>query len=79
MSITTDAVIARFIEQQQQAGRLRRSDPHRSATLFHDMITFDLLYRAMLGDKPSDDEIRQRIASTINVFLQGLRPQTGNS
>ncbi|MDT7578642.1 MAG: hypothetical protein QOH17_4975 [Pseudonocardiales bacterium] len=72
------SIIARFIEKQQQAGRLRRSDPHRSATLFHDMIAFDLLYRAMLGNKPSDNEIRQRIDSTIHVFLHGLRPQTGN-
>jgi AcrR family transcriptional regulator len=72
------SIIARFIERQQRAGRLRRGDPHQSATLFHDMITFDLLYHAMLGDKPSDDEIRQRIDSAIDVFRHGLRPQIGN-
>jgi AcrR family transcriptional regulator len=66
------SMIAQFIEKQQRAGRLRRSDPHQSATLFHDMITFDLLYRAMLGDAPSDDEIRQRIDMTIDVFLHGF-------
>jgi AcrR family transcriptional regulator len=66
------SIIAQFIEKQQRAGRLRRSDPHQSATHFHDMITFDLFCRAMLGDKPSDDEIRQRIDMAIDVFLHGF-------
>ena len=66
---TSRSIIARFVEEQQQAGRLRPSDPHQSATLFHDMITFDLLHRAMLGDKPSDDEIRHRIDTAIDAFL----------
>jgi AcrR family transcriptional regulator len=66
------SIIAQFIEQQQRAGRLRRSDPHRSATFFHDMITCDPLYRAMLGDKPGGDEIGQRIDTAIEAFLHGL-------
>jgi len=66
------SIIARFVEKHQRAGHLRRSDPHQSATLFHDMITFDLLHRAMLGDKPSDDEIRHRIDTAIDAFLHGF-------
>ena len=66
------SIIAQFIEKQQRAGRLRRSDPHQSATLFHDMITFDLLHRAMLGDKPSDDEIRHWVDTAIDAFLHGF-------
>jgi AcrR family transcriptional regulator len=66
------SIIAHFIKKQQRAGRLRRSDPHQSATLFHDMIIFDLLHRAMLGDKPSDDEIRHRIDTAIDAFLRGF-------
>jgi TetR/AcrR family transcriptional regulator, mexJK operon transcriptional repressor len=69
------SIIAQFIEKQQRVGRLRRGDPHQSATLFHDMITFDLLYRAMLGDKPSDGEIRQRIDMAIDAFLHGFAPK----
>jgi AcrR family transcriptional regulator len=69
---TSRSIIAQFVEKQQRAGRLRPSDPHQSATLFHDMITFDLLHRAMLGDKPSDDEIRQRIDTVIDAFLYGF-------
>jgi AcrR family transcriptional regulator len=69
---TSRTIIAQFIEEQQRAGRLRRSDPHQSATLFHDMITWDLLHRAMLGDKPSDDEIRHRIDMAIDAFLHGF-------
>lgn len=63
---------ARFIEKQQGAGLLRRSSPRQSATLFHDMITFDLLYRAMMGDQPSDDEVRRRIDAAIDAFLHGF-------
>jgi TetR/AcrR family transcriptional regulator, mexJK operon transcriptional repressor len=66
------SIIAQFVEKQQRAGQLRQSDPHQSATLFHDMITFDLLHRAMLGDKPSDDEIRHRIDTAIDAFLHGF-------
>jgi AcrR family transcriptional regulator len=69
---TSRSIIARFVEQQQQAGRLRWSDPHQAATLFHDMITFDLLHRAMLGDQPSDGEIRHRIDTAIDAFLHGF-------
>jgi AcrR family transcriptional regulator len=69
------SIIAQFIEKQQRVGRLRRGDPHQSATLFHDMITFDLLYRAMLGDRPSDDEIRRRIDMAIDAFLHGFAPK----
>jgi len=66
------SIIAQFIEKEQRTGRLRRSDPHQSATLFHDMITFDLLHRAMLGDKPSDDEIRHWVDTAIDAFLHGF-------
>lgn len=66
------SIIAQFIEQQQRAGRLRRTDPHESATLFHDMVTLDLLYRAMLVGKPRDDEIRQRIEAAVEAFLHAF-------
>lgn len=69
---TSRSIIAQFVEQQQRAGRLRGGDPHQSATLFHDMISFDLLHRAMIGDRPTDDEIRQRIDTAIEVFLHGV-------
>ena len=36
------------------------------------MITFDLLHRAMMGDKPSVDEIRHRIDMAIDTFLYGF-------
>jgi AcrR family transcriptional regulator len=71
---TSRSIIAQFVEQQQRTGRLRGGDPHQSATLFHDMISFDLLHRAMIGDRPTDDEIRQRIDTAIEVFLHGVAP-----
>jgi TetR/AcrR family transcriptional regulator, mexJK operon transcriptional repressor len=65
-------IIAQFIEAQQRAGRLRRGDPHERATLFHDMVTFDLLHRAMLVGKPGDDEIRHRVDAAIDAFVRGF-------
>jgi AcrR family transcriptional regulator len=65
-------IIGRFIEQQQRTGRLRRCDPHQSAVLFHDMISFDLLYRAMVGDRPTDDDVRAKIEAAIEAFLHGF-------
>lgn len=72
---TSRRIFARFIADQQRAGRLRRADPHQSATLFHDMVTFDLLHRAMLDDKLSDDEICRRIDTAIDAFLHGCAPR----
>jgi hypothetical protein len=69
---TSRSIIARFVEKQQRAGRLRRSDPHQLATFFHDMITFDLLHRAMVGYKPSGADIRHRIDTAIDAFLHGF-------
>jgi AcrR family transcriptional regulator len=69
---TSRRIIAQFIEQQQRAGCLRRSDPHESATLFHDMISFDLLHRAMVGDRPTHEDVRQRIEAAIEAFLHGF-------
>ena len=69
---TSRSIIAQFIEKQQGVGRLRKTDSHEAATLFHDMVICDLLNRAMLGDKPSDDEIHHRVETAIDTFLHGL-------
>jgi AcrR family transcriptional regulator len=80
---TSRNIIAQFVEQYQQAGRLRRSNPHQAATLLHDMISFDLLHRAMVSDRPTDEEIRQKIEAAIELFLHGFArtdaPTSANS
>lgn len=65
-------IIAQFMERQQRAGRLRDGDPHQMAIFFHDMTATDLLNRAMLGERASDSEIRQRIDTAVEVFLHGF-------
>ena len=65
-------IIAQFMEWQQRAGRLRSGDPHQMAILFHDMVATDLLYRAMLGEKPGDSEIRQRVDAAVEAFMRGF-------
>ena len=60
----THAILARFLTDQHGAGCIRpEADPARAAVLFHDMIVFDILTRAMMavdgGPRPED------VAATI--------------
>lgn len=70
---TTYALVARFLESYQRAGRLRPMEPTRAAKLFLDMLTFDIHHRALLGSAPPsrDDEIDRLIADAVDLFLNG--------
>jgi AcrR family transcriptional regulator len=73
----TRAILAEFLAAQQALGRVRPdADPARVATLFHDMITFDLLNRAMMriGGGPGPDEVAATIRDAIAVFTRGICP-----
>jgi TetR/AcrR family transcriptional regulator, mexJK operon transcriptional repressor len=69
---TAHRILAAFISAQQQAGRVRRIDPRRCATLFHDMLTFDLLHRAMMAvdGGPGPAEVDQVIDGAVDLFLR---------
>jgi len=67
--------IADLIMRHQRTGGVRGDvDPHNAALFFHDMITFDLLLRAMLfvGDMPSREEIDERVRQAVACFLPSL-------
>ena len=74
------AILAGFLANQQALGRVRPdADPARVATLFHDMITFDLLNRAMMriGGGPGPDEVAATIRDAVAVVTRGIRPPPG--
>jgi TetR/AcrR family transcriptional repressor of mexJK operon len=71
---TTYALVARFLEAYQRAGRLSRVEPNRAAKLFLDMLTFDVHHRALLGVAAAQsDEIDRLIADAVDIFLNGAK------
>jgi AcrR family transcriptional regulator len=72
----THAILRGFLAEQQALGQVRPDiDLARAAVLFHDMVVFDLLNRAMMvidgGPKPR--EIEATIRHAVDVMVIGLR------
>jgi AcrR family transcriptional regulator len=72
----TRSILAGFLADQQALGQVRRdADPARLATLFHDMIVFDLLSRAMMGIEggPGPEAVEAAIRDAVRLAMQGMR------
>ncbi|MET0281746.1 MAG: TetR/AcrR family transcriptional regulator [Steroidobacteraceae bacterium] len=68
----TCRLMAQFIAQRQGAGDLRTDfDAYAAARLFHDMIAFNLVHRAVVGDRPSPRDVRGTIAGAVDLFMRG--------
>jgi hypothetical protein len=73
------AVLEGFLVEQQAAGRIRQeADPARAATLFHDMISFDLLNRAMMGidGSPGPQDVTATIRDAVVMTTLGILRQS---
>ncbi len=71
----TRAVLAAFLAEQRTRGVLRPDiDPAHAAVLFHDMVTFDLLNRAMMrvDGGPAPDDVALTIREAVRVFIAGV-------
>jgi len=73
----TRAILEAFLIEHQSRGHVSAdADPARIAAMFHDMVTFDLLIRAMVavdgGPKPS--EIDMTIRHAVRSLLCGIEP-----
>ncbi len=71
----TRAILAAFLTDQQRLGRVRADvDPSRLATLFRDMITFDLLNRAMMriDGGPGPSEVEDTIMNAVRAVTLGV-------
>lgn len=63
--------MASFIESKQRDGSLRPCDPMTAATLFHDMVVSDPLYRALQRQVPDLRATRRHVDSAVEAFLHG--------
>ncbi|MGO3891454.1 MAG: TetR/AcrR family transcriptional regulator [Paenalcaligenes sp.] len=68
-------VVARYLEQQQEQGRLQVPNPLRAALFFHDMITFNPVHLAMLGIGYDTAALEVFISDAIATFLRGHSPR----
>lgn len=66
-------IIAAWIEKQQNAGKLRRGDPHQLAVIFHDML-IGYHQGALLFSLPKAQvsrSIDDTVRAAVSVFLYG--------
>jgi TetR/AcrR family transcriptional repressor of mexJK operon len=65
--------VARYIQQQVDAGNLRPVDPHVAARQFFDLVAAEMIINANLSGKgsPTDAVIRQRVKEAVDCFLHG--------
>ncbi len=71
----TRAVLAAFLAEQRAQGALRpETDPAQAAVLFHDMVIFDLLNRAMMrvDGGPAPHHVEATIRAAVRVFVAGV-------
>ena len=74
--MATRAFLAGFLAEQQALGHLRRdADPVRVARLFHDMVIFDLLNRAMMriDGGPDPQDVEATIQDAVHALVLGIR------
>lgn len=69
-------LIAAFIVSRQGAGELREGDPGMLAALFHDMVVSSLLNRCLMGERPSQEEIRRTVDAAVELFINGYAVRT---
>lgn len=67
--------LAAMIDQEMQAGRLRKADPMIAAWQFRGMIELDLVERGLHGDQTITVHEMERAASEgVNSFLRAYAP-----
>ncbi|HEY2132859.1 MAG TPA: TetR/AcrR family transcriptional regulator [Acetobacteraceae bacterium] len=71
----THAILERFLREQQALGRVRpQIDPAATAVLFHDMVIFDLLNRAMMAidGGPTQADIAATIRRAVEITTMAI-------
>jgi AcrR family transcriptional regulator len=70
--------LAAVLEGVKERGDIRADDCLRVAGHFVGMIRDNLHLQVLLGLRlpPSDDEMREAVASAVEIFLNGVRPRS---
>ena len=75
--VATCELLRQFLAEQQRLGHIRPDvAPGQAASLFHDMVVFTLLNRAMMAieDPPTPDEVAATIEQGVRLMLDGVVP-----
>ncbi len=73
----TCEVLRDFLAEQQRLGHVRPEvEPRQYAVLFHDMVVFNILTRAMMAidGGPAPDEVTATIEHAVRLMLGGIAP-----
>jgi AcrR family transcriptional regulator len=73
------AQLAQVLELAKKRGEIQTDDCLRAAGHFVGMIRDNLHLQVVLGLRPppSDKEVRKAVASAVEIFLNGVRPDRG--
>lgn len=63
--------LAAFLERKVLDGALRLDDVERAARQFGMLVYGEVRERALLGEPPSEAEIRTLVDSGVRIFLSG--------
>ncbi|WP_158615458.1 TetR/AcrR family transcriptional regulator [Acidipila sp. EB88] len=64
--------LAAYLAEQVARGKLRAMNPQTAARQFFDLCAAEMMMRVMrMGEKPSSDEIAQRVQEAVECFLHG--------
>lgn len=76
---TANRVIAAVLSRYDEVGLLRTHDPCTLAATFLDSLVNNLQLRSLTGMPVSEDDIDQKVALCVQIFLDGIRERHGNS
>jgi AcrR family transcriptional regulator len=77
----TCELLRQFLAEQQRLGHIRPDvAPEQAAILFHDMVVFTLLNRAMMAieEPPTPEEVTATIEHGVRLMLEGIAPPAGS-
>ena len=78
--VAASAIVARWIERHQKAGRLIDEDPYQLAVLFHDMLIGEHQLGWLMGMPRATQKakIDETVRVAVRVFLNGCVKSTKN-
>jgi TetR/AcrR family transcriptional repressor of mexJK operon len=71
----TYRLLTDFFEERRRTGEIASVDPHKTAVLFHDMLTYEIHQQVLLGimAKPKRAVLSDKVRSAIDVLLNGCK------
>lgn len=74
-AVPTIKFLARLLKRETEAGRLAVSEPAKAANVFMSMVVSGPVRIIVSGNVLPDDELNERVAYAVRLFLDGARPR----